>query len=558
MSDSTATAAAVERDPAAFPTLDEGQLRKVAECTVATLRTHRAGDVLYDAGERNRRFYVIRAGEIEILDPATDPPKRVTVHGPGNFTGDVSHLTGGPTVVRAVARTDCETYELSSEQLRQLINRCPEVGDIFLNAFIVRRHLMLESGRFTGLRVIGSRYSKDTFRIREFLTRNRIPFTWTDLEADATTDRLIKGLDLKPGETPIVAWGKVLLKNPSDAELARTIGIKQPLEQKIYDLAIVGAGPAGLAASVYAASEGLNTILLELSAPGGQAAFSPRIENYLGFPAGISGADLADRAVLQATKFGAILSVSTPARELAITGVGVVLKVEGGETIEARCLLIATGAEYRRLGAENCERYEGTGVYYAATRAEAEMCFGQEAVVVGGGNSAGQGATYLAAHARRVYLIVRGDDLGKNMSSYLVHRIRETPNIEVLLDSEVRRMSGDDRLQEIEVVNTKTGETRTIRTPVLISFIGAVPRTQWLPAAIERDPNQFVCTGPGIGQSARWKANRAPYLLETSEPGVFAAGDVRSGSVKRVASAAGEGAMAIQFVHAYLRDATPA
>ena len=352
----------------------------------------------------------------------------------------------------------------------------------------------------------------------------------------------------------MVTWGRdMLLRNPSDRELAEALGIRRPLERAVYDLGVVGAGPAGLAAAVYGASEGLSTVVLERSGPGGQAGRSMRIENYLGFPAGITGGELAERAVVQAHKFGACLTVPAPVARLTFESAYAVLHLDGGETVTVKCLLIATGADYRRLDAEGCEPLEGRGVYYAATVNEATTCRGSDVVVVGGGNSAGQAAVFLAGQARKVYLVVRGDDLGKSMSSYLVHRIEQTPNIEVLLNTEVRRMSGDGRLGEVEVFNNTTGEVRTLKVPALFSFIGAVPRTEWLPPEIERDAKGYIRTGLELAQSARWAARRQPFLLEASRPGVFAAGDVRSGSIKRVASAVGEGAMAVQFVHEYLK-----
>jgi thioredoxin reductase (NADPH) len=289
-------------------------------------------------------------------------------------------------------------------------------------------------------------------------------------------------------------------------------------------------------------------------APGGQAATSMRIENYLGFPTGVTGSELADRAVLQANKFGAALSVPTPVTGLTFQNAYLILTLEGGETVAAKCLLIATGADYRRLEVEGCDRFEGNGVYYAATHNEGQLCRGLEVVIVGGGNSAGQAAVFLVGQARKVYLVVRGDDLSRSMSSYLARRIEQTPNIEVLLNSSVRQMSGNGHLASVEIVNNKTGEIRTLEITALFSFIGALPHTDWLPAEIERDAKQFIRTGPELALSSRWTAARSPFLLETSRPGVFASGDVRSGSVKRVASAVGEGAMAVQFVHEYLKE----
>jgi thioredoxin reductase (NADPH) len=467
----------------------------------------------------------------------------------------VAHLTGGPSLVSAVARGDCEAYEVAAEGVRQIINRFPDLGDVIMQAFIARRHILQESGKFTGLRVIGSRYSRDTFRIREFLAKNRVPFTWLDLEAEPQVHQLLQQFGVCETDTPVVAWGRnVILRAPSNRELAEALGIRRPLEQVVYDLIVVGAGPAGLAAAVYAASEGLNTMVLERTGPGGQASRSMRIENYLGFPTGVTGSELAERAVVQAGKFGAHLPVPTPVTGLTFENRYPVLLLDSGEMVTAKCLLIATGADYRRLTAEGCEQFEGSGVYYAATRTEEPLCRKAEVVVVGGGNSAGQAAVFLAGIARKVYLVVRGDSLYHDMSSYLAWRIEQTHNIEVRLNTEVRQMFGDTHLRSVEIVNNKTGDIRTLETPALFSFIGAVPRTDWLPPEIEKDEEEFIRTGAALVQSPHWTARRQPFLLETSHPGVFAAGDVRSGSVKRFASAVGEGAMAVQFVHEYFKE----
>jgi thioredoxin reductase (NADPH) len=539
----------------AFPKLDLAQIAALGHCPLTTLKRYRDGQTLFAAGECDSKFFVVKSGKVEVVDDSDETPKVITVHGPGEFTGDVAQLTGSPSLVSGIARGDCEIYEVSPDALRQLLNHYPDLGDLILQAFLARRQLLRESGAFTGLRVIGSRYSQDTFRVRDFLAKNRIPFTWLDLEADPQVKQLLVQFQLSEADTPVVAWGrKLLLRNPSNRQLADALGLCRPLEQKRYDLVVVGAGPAGLAAAVYGASEGLRTLVLERTAPGGQAGRSMRIENYLGFPTGISGGELAERAVLQANKFGARLPVATQVSQMAFENTHAVLHLDGGEKVTARCVLIATGADYRLLTAEGCERFEGRGVYYAATAIEAQMCRGSEVVVVGGGNSAGQAALFLAGQVQKVYLVIRGENLYKDMSSYLVQRVEQAPNIEVLKNTEVRRMTGDGHLAEVELVNNKTGEVRKLKTSAVFSFIGAVPRTDWLPAEIEKDAKQFIRTGPSLAQSPHWSARRQPFLLETSRPGVFAAGDVRSGSVKRVASAVGEGAMAVQFVHEYLRE----
>jgi thioredoxin reductase (NADPH) len=538
----------------AFPKLDESRLAALDRCPLTKLAQYRDGEKLFKAGDRDFKFYVIKSGKVEIVDESGDTPRTIAVQGPGEFTGDVAQLTGGPAIVNAIARGDCEVYEVSPEALRKLINDHPDLGDIIVQTFIARRQLLSESGEFVGVRVIGSRYSRDTFRVREFLAKNRVPFTWFDLEADSRVKELLTRFGVSQNDTPVVTWGnKLILRNPSDHELADALGIRRPLQQTTYDLVVVGAGPAGLAAAVYGASEGLNTIVLERVGPGGQAGRSMRIENYLGFPTGITGSQLAERAALQANKFGAQISVPTPATALTFDQAYSVLQLDGQETIVAKCVLIATGADYRRLTVEGCERFEGCGVYYAATPIEAQMCRGSEVVVVGGGNSAGQAAVFLAGQVRKLYLVIRGDDLYKNMSSYLACRIEDTPNIEVLRNTEVRRLNGNGCLTSVELADNKTGETRTTKTPALFSFIGAIPRCDWIPPEIERDDKGFVRTGLSVAQSPHWTAKRQPFLLETSRPGVFAAGDVRAGSIKRVASAVGEGAMTVQFVHEYLK-----
>ena len=538
----------------AFPKLNEAQMAALGRCPLTKLKRLQDGEKLFEVGDRDINFFAVKFGAVEIVDESGEKPRTITVLRHGEFTGDVTQLTGGPAVVSGVARGNTEVYEVSPDALRHLLNNHPELGDVILQAFIARRQLLRESGDYTGPRVIGSRYSQDTFRVRDFLAKNRVPFTWLDLEADPQVNQILQRFGVTESDTPVVAWGhKLLLRNPSNRQLAEALGLRRPLAQTVYDLTVVGAGPAGLAAAVYGASEGLHTVVLERTAPGGQAGRSMRIENYLGFPTGITGAELAERAVMQANKFGACMPVATQAMSLKFDNRYPVIQIDGGEKVTTKCLLIATGADYRLLNVENCDRFEGCGVYYAATPIEAQMCRGSEVVVVGGGNSAGQAAVFLSSQVGKVYLVVRGNSLYKDMSSYLAQRIEDTPNIEVLLHAEVRRMHGENFLTSVELVNNKTGESRTLQTPAVFSFIGAVPRTDWLPKEIATDPKGFVCTGLGLLRSGNWRAKREPFLLETSQPGVFAAGDVRSGSIKRVASAVGEGSMAVQFVHEFLK-----
>jgi thioredoxin reductase (NADPH) len=543
---------ATAEESAAFPVLPPELIEEMVTCAAPMRRTFKKGESLYQAGDRDFGFFVIVAGKVEIRDGG-DESKVITTYGPGQFTGDIALLTGGPSLATAVAIEDIEAYEVPHETLRQVVAECPGTGDVLLQAFIARRQMLRDAG-YTGMRVIGSRYDRETFRVRDFLSKNRIPLTWLDLESDAQVRGFLEGVGFTAADTPVVVIGKTLLRNPSNRELAEAIGIHRPLEHVVYDLAIAGGGPSGLAAAVYGASEGLNTVVLERIAPGGQAGLSMRIENYLGFPMGVTGLELAEKAVLQASKFGAHLSVPTPVVSLSFDNSYPVLTLEDGETITAKCLLIATGAQYRRLTAEGCEPFEGRGVYYAATKIEAQLCKGTEVVIVGGGNSAGQAAIFLAPTVKKIYLVVRGDSLEKYMSTYLIRRIEQTDNIEVLTNTVVENMGGEGCLTAVTLVNRRTGERRTIDTPALFSFIGAEPRSNWLPDEIEKDERGFVRSGLAVTKKLDHGLTRDRFLLETSYPGVFAAGDVRAGSVKRVASAVGEGAMAVQFVHEFLKD----
>jgi thioredoxin reductase (NADPH) len=542
----------------AFPKLGLDQIADIAECSRASRLHFAPGDILFQVGDRDFPFFILESGRVEVYDTSGDTPQILRTHEPGDFTGDVSHLTGRPAIVSGVAAEPTDVVAIPGDALRELLNVCPSLGDIILKAFIARRQLIRESGIVTGVRVIGSRYSHDTFRITDFLASNRLVYTWLDVEneSDAEVTILLQRFGLLASDTPVVMTLDGLLRNPSNRQLAEALGIRQPLEHRPYDLAVVGAGPAGLAAAVYGASEGLNTVILEGAAPGGQAGRSMRIENYLGFPTGITGAELTDRATIQANKFGAVLSVPSAVTALSFDNGYAVLGVDSGETVVAKCLLIASGAEYLRLSAEHCSDFEGSGVYYAATPNEELLCRGQEVVVVGGGNSAGQAAVYLSREARRVQLVVRGDSLAKNMSTYLEHRIDQTPNIDVLLDTEVIRMDGDGgHLRSVALVNRRTGAERTVITSGVFSFIGAVPRTEWIQGQLETDSRGFIRTGSSVTRRDTPEQRREPFLLETSRAGVFAAGDVRAGSVKRVASAVGEGSMSVQFVHEHLRGA---
>jgi thioredoxin reductase (NADPH) len=541
-----------EKFPAAFPKLTEAQMKEVA--AVAECRTYHDGDVLLKAGQTEFKFHVIQKGEIEIFDVSENEPRLIVTHEPLEFTGDITNLAGRSSNVDAIAKGTVEVYEICSTELKTIISERPELGDTILKAFI-ERGIALRESDFTGLRVIGSQYSQDTFRIRDFLFKNRVLFTWIDVENDPAVGGLLDRFHVALNDTPIVASGNEwLLRNPSNIVLAEKIGIKQEFKEELYDLVIAGGGPAGLAAAVYGASEGLKTAVLEMMATGGQAGTSSKIENYLGFPTGVSGTELAARATIQAVKFGARLNVPSKVVRLSFENKHNVLELDTGEKIVSKALLIASGAAYKKLDIPNLEKFEGRGVYYAATKMEATICENQKVAVAGGGNSAGQAAIFLSMHVSKVFLIVRGKDLSITMSKYLEQRIRDCKDIEMHFKTEITAIKGNEQIESITLINKETKEEDDLEVGALFSFIGAVPRTEWLPDEIEKDEKGFIVTGVNAGKSLHWKEKRQPYLLETTRPGIFAAGDVRSNSVKRVASAVGEGSMAVQFVHEYLKD----
>ncbi len=534
----------------AFPTLDDIQVATLAR--FGTRRPLRDGESLFQAGTRDYKFFVVERGAVEIVEHSSGEPKIVTVHHVHEFGGDVDLLTGRPALISAVARGDTEVFEIAPDAIRRIMGDRPVLGEVLLRAFIARRELLVASD-FQGLRVLGAGSSRDTFRIRDFLARNQVPFTWIDVNRGPQVGELLQRFSLSEADTPVVINGsEPLLRNPSTRDLADAIGVRRVPQQKVYDLVVIGGGPAGLAAAVYGSSEGLATVVIDATAPGGQAGTSSKIENYLGFPTGVSGADLASRAILQAQKFGAHFSSPSEVVRLEFEHDARVVCLDDGQRVSTRCVLIATGANYRKLDVPGREQFEGSGVYYAATQTEAQLCGGSEVLVVGGGNSAGQAVMFLSEHTSRVFLLFREGDLRKSMSSYLAERIESADNIEVLSGTEVYRMLGDQRLEAVEIKSRRTGEARTIRTPAVFTFIGAIPCTGWLPPEIETDSKGFVKTGRLVSASSHWTAEREPFLLETSRPGIFAAGDVRLGSIKRVASAVGEGAMAVKFVHEYL------
>jgi thioredoxin reductase (NADPH) len=469
------------------------------------------------------------------------------VHGHGRFLGELSLLTGEGSFYTAMALDAGEVLAVPVARLTELIARDPALGDLILRAYLLRRSILIGLG--VGLRVVGSRYSPDTRRVRDFAARNRIPVQWLDLETDPAAEAMLAQFGVTADDTPIVIVYGRLLRNPSNAELAAAIGLPAPSTQQAgYDMLVAGSGPAGLSAAVYAASEGMRVIALDGVATGGQAGTSSRIENYLGFPSGISGAELTDRAVLQAEKFGAQFAVPAEATSIAEDGGYYRVQLADGTSLTSTLVLIATGARYRRLDVPRLDYFEKMSVYYAASQAEALMCHGDPVAIIGGGNSAGQAAVFLSAHAARITLIVREHDLGGHMSRYLIDQVTHLPNVHVMGDSEVRELHGDQALEAITVAGIRTGARRVLPARALFVFIGVAPCTGWLGGLVDLDDHGFVRTGasalPGPDGAP---AGTGSLPLETSRPGVFAAGDVRSGSAKRVAAAVGEGAMAIRL-----------
>ncbi|MFC5824564.1 FAD-dependent oxidoreductase [Nonomuraea insulae] len=526
----------------AYPRLDERRITDLSQC--GERKPVSPGEALYREGEPLGEFIVILRGKVAMVEGYGSGEERtIAVHGPGRFLGELGLLTGQAGFLSALVREPGEILAVRADQVLALVAGDPAFGDLILRAYLTRRTLLI--GMDAGFRIIGSRYSPGARRLREFAVRNRLPHRWIDLEEDEEAEALLRRLGISPQETPVVIWrGDQVLRNPTAATLAKTIGLPAPRPgDGVCDLIVVGAGPAGLAASVYGASEGLTTVVLDAVAAGGQASTSSRIDNYLGFPSGISGAELAERAVIQAAKFGARLTVPAEASGLEADDGHYSVLVEGGPAVQGHAVLIATGAHYRKLDVPDLEKYEGCGVYYAATSFELRMCRQAPVVIVGGGNSAGQAALYLAGNASSVRMLVRGGDLSESMSRYLTDAIDRTPGIEIMFHTEVRELFGDGTLRAVRAQNNQTGQVIEIETNAMFVFIGADPHTGWLAGAVTLDDRGFVITGKG--RSPHWEA----LPLEAGRPGVFAVGDVRSGSVKRVASAVGEGAMAVRLLH---------
>jgi len=541
----------------AFPKLDDWQLALLEP--LGHRRMLRRGELVFKAGQRDLGLTVVLSGETEAFEARDGIEQILATSGPRGFVGDVAMLNGTSAVASVRGKAEeSEILEIPAAELRRALVELPGVSEPIVNAFIMRRQRLLRDREFVGLRVVATDGSRDGHLIHDFLDKNHIPHRLVQFESEDGRG-LCERLKLASSDLPalITATGSPLRK-PSLREVAQVAGLLRPLAHEgeteiLCDVAIVGAGPAGLSAAVNAASEGLQTVVLESYAPGGQAGSSSLIENFFGFPTGIDGGELTNRAQLQAFRFGA--KFSTPAQALSLAfsegDHDAVLQIEGCTAkLRAKCVIIATGADYNRIDADGRGRLEGTGVYYAATAIERQLCRSSTVIVAGGGNSAGQAAMFLSESAEKVLLVIRGADLSKSMSSYLSLRVETKKNIEILCHTEIRKMMGEKRLETVELENIETHERRTVQTPAVFSMIGAKPCTSWLPPEIERDDRGFVKTGPAVADAPAWKAaKRLPGPLETSRPGIFAAGDVRSGSVKRCAAAVGEGGMAVEGVH---------
>jgi thioredoxin reductase (NADPH) len=540
-----------------FPTLTPAQVARVA--AHGRVRPVHKGEVLVAAGHQVESLFVVTAGSIEFVRQSAKGEEIIAVQRAGQFTGETSMLSGRQALINLRVGEPGEVIDVKRDDLLALVQTDSELGDIFMRAFILRRVELISHG-FGDAVLIGSNFCQATVRVKEFLTRNGHPYTFVDLDQDSGVQDLLDRFGVKEGDVPVlICREKVVLRNPSNVQIADCLGLNEAIDQaRLRDILIIGAGPAGLAAAVYGASEGLDVLVLEAEAPGGQAGSSSKIENYLGFPTGISGQELAARALSQAEKFGAEMMIAKGARRLACERRPYAIEIDDGPSVPARTVVIATGARYRKLRVENLERFEGTGVYYFATPIESQLCRDEEVVVVGGGNSAGQAAVFLAQTAKRVHVLVRATGLAESMSRYLIRRLETNPAIVLRPQTEIVALEGANHLERVSWRDNATGTVTTHDIRHIFSMTGADPSTSWLDHCVALDGDGFIKTGPDLSTedlaAAHWPLARLPHLLETSLPGVFAVGDVRGGNVKRVASAVGEGSIAITFVHEVLNE----
>ena len=549
--------ATVSRPERLFPTLTPAQITRIA--AHGRRRAVASGEVLVEVGQRPVPFFVVLSGKVQALRPSSGIEALIVTQGAAQFTGEGTMLTGRRALTRIRAIEPGEVIELDREQLLGLIQTDAELSDIFMRAFVLRRVELIAAG-YGDVVLIGSTPCAGTLRVEEFLTRNGHPFHYIDLDRDADAQDLLDRFQVTAADVPVlICRGDAVLRNPSNRQIAECLGFNDSIDRThVRDLVIVGAGPAGLAAAVYGASEGLDVLVLESNLPGGQAGSSSRIENYLGFPTGISGLDLTGRAYAQAQKFGAQLMVAKGASKLTCSRPLYSVHLDDGGRIDARALIIASGAQYRKPAISNVSQFEGAGVYYAASRMESQVCVGEEVAIVGGGNSAGQAAVFLAETAKHVHLLVRKDGLAETMSRYLVRRIEEHAAITLRTRTELVALDGDRHLDRVQWREGRTDVVESHDIRHVFMMTGAVPNTGWLDGCVALDERGFIKTGPDLSTedltSAAWPLPRTPYLLETNRPGVFAVGDVRGGNIKRVASAVGEGSIAVAFVHQVLRQ----
>ena len=539
--------------PTLFPRLTPEQIEYLAE--IGTRLTYARGDVVFEHGQRETPLFVVESGAIDVIDHAPEGDRYFTQCRPGTFAADISMFTGEPTLAAGYAAGPTTLVAVPGADLRRVVATTAELGDLLLRTMLTRREWL--QGRGLGQqKLIGSRWSGESFAVRELFERNLVPFTWHDLATDADSRMLMDGLGIGEDECPVLVRSDRVIRRVTVTSIADELGLRAQVDGQGFDVVVLGGGPAGLATAVYASSEGLSTLVVERFAPGGQAGASARIENYLGFPTGLTGAELARRATLQARKFGAVISSVHEAAVVSEPDGGGFREIElaDGQRVRGRCVVLASGAEYRRLPAENADRFEGRGLYYAATHVEAQQCAEEDVVVVGGANSAGQAVVKLAEHAREVHVVARRP-LEAAMSRYLVDQIEAKSNVRVWSGCEVRSLEGDERLEA--VVISGAGSDARVETAALFAMIGASPRSQGLVQFVGRDDKGFVVTGEEAERhpdfARHWNGvDREPLLLECTRPGVFAIGDVRRGSTKRVASAVGDGALVVRSIHASL------
>ena len=548
---------ALDAKTQAFPVLSDGQIDRIRAS--AHVRNVQRGDILFEPGDSAVPFFVLLSGSLEIVQPTLDGERSIVAHHPGQFTGEMAMISGQRCLVRGRVTEAGEFLELGGEALRSLVAKDAELSEILLRAFILRRLELIRHG-YGNIILMGSNHSSQTLELREFLSRNGSPYSYVDLDADRTSQELLDRFDVKASEVPVVICsGGHVLRNPSIQGLAEGLGFTDSLNDRhVRDLIILGAGPAGLAAAVYAASEGLDVLMIETRAPGGQAGSSSKIENYLGFPTGVSGQELIYRATTQAQKFGTDMMIARSVVQLNCTRRPFEVVIDTGEALPARSIIIATGAQYNKPQLSNLAKFEGEGIYYGATYIESQLCESEEIAVVGGGNSAGQAAVFLSETARKVHLLVRSREMSSTMSRYLIERLTANPRIELHFNTEIVSLEGGERLERVAWRDPAGVSTHDIRHVFIMT--GASPRTEWLRGCLALDEKGFVLTGRDLettsahDENPRWPLKRAPELLETSLPGVFAVGDARAGSVKRVASAVGEGAISVHLVHRALAE----